>query len=79
MSKIFISYASQDRLKAQVLATALEGQGLDVWWDRKILPGQAFDDVISKALGAAECVIVLWSKASVTSDWVREEASEAAR
>ena len=34
MSDIFISYASRDRPKAQVLAQALMQRGWSVWWDR---------------------------------------------
>jgi hypothetical protein len=79
MSDIFISYASADRPRAQRMAQALEGEGWTVWWDRKVPPGKAFNEVISEALDAARCVIVLWSKSSVRSDWVKEEAAEAAR
>ncbi|MDR4497141.1 MAG: DUF1566 domain-containing protein [Candidatus Scalindua sp.] len=57
----------------------LEQQGWSVWWDRKIPPGRSFDEVIEEALVGARCVIVLWSKESVKSDWVKEEASEGAR
>src|SRR5215472_14103178 len=66
---IFISYASADRPHAQALATALHGRGWSVWWDRTIPPGKSFDVVIEAALNAAKCVIVLWSPASVTSEW----------
>jgi hypothetical protein len=38
-----------------------------------------FDDVVEEALRAARCVVVLWSKASVASDWVKTEAAEAAQ
>ena len=79
MSDIFISYTSSDREKAKILAEVLEEQGWSVWWDRKIPPGRSFDEVITEALDAARCVIVLWSKESVKSDWVKEEASEGAR
>lgn len=79
MSEIFISYASEDRATAQSLAQALEAQGWTVWWDRKISPGRSFDEVISEALDGAKCVIVLWSKFSVESDWVKEEAAEGVR
>jgi hypothetical protein len=40
---------------------------------------QTFDKVISEALAGAKCVIVLGSESSVESDWVKEEAAEAAR
>ncbi|MGH9370991.1 MAG: toll/interleukin-1 receptor domain-containing protein, partial [Vicinamibacterales bacterium] len=41
-------------------------------------PGKAFDVVIGEALQAAHCVVVLWSRASVESNWVKEEAGDAA-
>jgi TIR domain len=46
-----------------------------VWWDRRILPGQTWDEVIAEVLAAAHCVVVVWTKASVDSDWVRIEAN----
>jgi len=76
---IFISYASRDRPTAEALAAALRKEGWSVWWDRTIPPGKSFDEVIELALNAAKCVIVLWSKASVTSDWVKVEAADAAK
>jgi hypothetical protein len=76
---IFISYASPDRPFAQRLAKALQSEGWSVWWDRVIPPGKTFDAVIEEALDSAKCVVVLWSASSVTSDWVKVEAAEAAR
>jgi hypothetical protein len=73
---IFISYERSDRAIAQTLAEALEQPGWSVWWDRKLLAGDAFDKTIQEALNAARCVIVLWSKTSVLSDWVKDEAAE---
>ena len=49
-----------------------------MWWDRTIPPGRYFDDVIQEALHAAKCVVVLWSRASIASNWVKAEAAEAA-
>ncbi len=77
MSDIFISYAREDRDKAKVLAELFQQQGWSVWWDRNIPPGRSFDEVIEEALGAAKCVVVLWSKNSASSDWVKGEAAEA--
>jgi hypothetical protein len=74
---IFISYASEDRERVQVLAEILKGQGWSVWWDRIILPGRRFDEEIQSALNQAKCVVVVWSKSSITSDLVKDEISEA--
>ena len=79
MSDIFISYASADRERARLLADALAQKGWSVWWDRTIPPGKEFDQVIEEALDAAKCVVVLWSKTSTASSWVKTEAAEAMR
>jgi TIR domain len=78
MSDIFISYARRDKDRAELLAEKLSQQGWSVWWDREIPPGQSFDETIENALNSARCVIVLWSKDSVSSRWVKTEAAEGA-
>lgn len=79
MSDVFISYASADRDRARAIATLLSDNGWSVWWDRSIAPGKSYDQVIEAALDSAKCVIVLWSKNSVASEWVKTEAAEGAR
>jgi hypothetical protein len=79
MSDIFISYARADRPQAERLARTLASHGWTVWWDRDIPPGKTFAEVIEEALTHAKCVIVLWSRESVRSEWVKIEAAEAAR
>ncbi|MBV9295028.1 MAG: toll/interleukin-1 receptor domain-containing protein [Acidobacteriaceae bacterium] len=59
MSDIFISYASADRSRIRPLVNALQQQGWSVWWDRTILAGKTFDQVIEAALADARCVVVL--------------------
>jgi tetratricopeptide (TPR) repeat protein len=79
MSDIFISYANEDRLRARMFVQALEGRGWSVFWDRTIPVGKTWRETIGEELSEARCVIVLWSTASVASDWVQEEADDAKR
>lgn len=72
---LFLSYAHDDESWARRIKTALEQAGYTVWWDAMIEGGAAFAKSISTALEAADVIIVLWSAASVESDWVRDEAA----
>ncbi len=78
MSDVFLSYATGDREVARTLAAALQVEGWSVWWDRDIRVGQAYDQVIERELDSARCVVVLWSAASIASEWVKNEAASAA-
>jgi hypothetical protein len=77
MSDIFISYASQDRPRAAELARVLDAAGWQVWWDRDLVVGDHFAEVIAKELQKSACVIVMWSRSSIASTWVPDEAGEA--
>ena len=77
MADIFLSYASEDRERARLVAQLLEGQSWTVWWDRKIPAGVAYDEVIEREIGAAKYVVVLWSISSTKSEWVKNEAASA--
>jgi len=77
MAQVFLSYAREDRECAEILARALTDHGWSVWWDRLIDVGGRFSAVIERELAQAKCVIVLWSRHSVESDWVQSEASDA--
>lgn len=77
MPDIFISYSRQDQTVARHFAEGFEQEGLSVWWDQAINPGEAFDQVTEQALEEARAVVVLWSKTSVNSRWVRAEATQA--
>lgn len=74
---IFLSYSRQDIGIAGKMAATLAAAGHDVWWDQALKSGEAYDKVTETALLEARVVIVLWSKASVASDWVRSEATVA--
>lgn len=74
MTTLFISYATEDRPFAGQLAAALTEDGLEVWWDKKLLGGQDFEILIEEQLQKAQCVLVVWSHASLRSRWVKGEA-----
>ncbi len=78
MADVFLSYAREDRASAQALAEALALEGWSVWWDHRIIVGEAFDQAIERELHAAKSVVVLWSDHSVASEWVKNEAAAAA-
>jgi glucokinase len=84
MADVFISYAREDQKYAEKLANILRGGDLSVWWDRGLskgdsglTPGDDFRKKIADELEASKCVVVLWSKQAVESDWVPNEASMA--
>src|ERR1022692_2532774 len=75
MPDVFLSYAREDRERALPLVAALERAGFSVWWDHDLIPGQNFQREVESAVRQATCAVVLWTRHSVASDWVREEAS----
>ena len=77
MTDVFISYAREDRDRAHKLADALAAFGWSVWWDRKIITGEAFDQAIERELETAKSIVVLWSEHSIASEWVKSEAAVA--
>jgi adenylate cyclase len=76
VARIFLSYAREDAGAAKAFAAALEQAGHEVWWDHHLRAGSRFSWDIDAALKAAEAVVVLWSKDSVQSAWVQDEAAE---
>lgn len=76
MASVFVSYAREDGAKAKAIASALEQAAFDVWFDERIHSGSEFSREIEQALRSASAVVVLWSKSSVDSPWVRDEAAE---
>jgi len=79
MADIFISYSSEDKTIVQKIAALLEAKGWSVWWDRQIPIGQKYDTVIENELQQAACVLVIWTQRSVASEWVKNEALDAAQ
>ena len=76
MASLFLSYDHGDAERAAPIARALDKAGHSVWWDRHIKGGAQYNDEIEAEVKKADVVVVLWSKHSVRSAWVRDEAAE---
>jgi DNA/RNA endonuclease G (NUC1) len=74
MADIFLSYTHIDRARARPIVELLESEGWTVWWDRGIEPGMAWQPELEVELANCRAIVVLWSKTSVESQWVRHEA-----
>jgi membrane-associated phospholipid phosphatase len=79
MADIFLSYSRADLERARRVEQALETCGFTVFWDRELIPGGAFRLALARELEDADCVIVLWSHTSITSEWVIDEAEAGRR
>jgi len=77
MADIFISYKREEQPFAKKLADAFQNRDWTVWWDPEVRAGERFHDIIDKELKKSKCVVVLWSKLSVESQNVKDEASYA--
>lgn len=74
VSDVFLSYSRIDQARARAFAEGFAAAGLDVWWDTALKTGEVYDEVTEAALRSAGAVVVLWSRHSVGSRWVRAEA-----
>lgn len=68
MSDVFVSYAREDRDRVEPLVRLFEANGLSVWWDKELVPGSTFEDVIDQVIVKAKCVVVIWCKHSIQSE-----------
>ncbi|WP_296679569.1 TIR domain-containing protein [Novosphingobium sp.] len=73
--RVFLSYSRSDRTRALKVIKALESHGISVWWDGMLEVGQAFAHSTETALETADAVVVLWTRTSIQSHWVRDEAT----
>lgn len=75
MYDIFLSYSSKDRGRVRAVFEALTQQGWSVFWDHlSIKTGANWRSKIEKEIKNSRCVIVVWSKDSIHSEFVLEEA-----
>ncbi len=77
--KVFLSYSHDDRDTAEKIAKDLLLNGIDVWFDKwEILPGDSLiQKIFEEGLSGANAFIILISKNSVESKWVKQELDTA--
>jgi hypothetical protein len=71
---VLLSYAHEDRPVATAIAGELGRLGVDVWWDHDLIGGDDFRQRIEEMLVRTPATIVIWSRRSVQSKWVINEA-----
>ena len=74
-STIFVSYSRADQARALPIIQLLQQAGFNTWWDGLLEGGERFSHTTEDALNRAKAVVVLWSKTSVQSHWVHDEAT----
>ncbi len=72
---VFLSYSREDQKRALPIISMLEDAGFSVWWDGLLEGGERFSRRTEAALEGAKAVVVLWSKTSINSHWVHDEAT----
>jgi hypothetical protein len=74
LGKVFISHTAADKPFVRRLAARLEKSQFHVWLDEHdLIAGDPLPESIGKALQAAKVILVVVSKASVASKWLRYE------
>ncbi len=72
---VFVSYSRDDREQVVPIIKSLEENGHTVWWDGLLKGGDRFSHVTETALETCKTVLVVWTKTSINSHWVRDEAT----
>jgi hypothetical protein len=74
----FLSHSSLDKTFVRQLATDLSAAGITVWLDeQRIKVGDSIPEKISQGLAESDYFLLVVSKASVDSEWVKKELNGA--
>ncbi len=72
--KVFLSYAWEDRDLAELVAIALQSNGIDTWWaEWCITAGDSLRRKIDEGLGECTHFVVLLSPNSIGKPWINQE------
>src|SRR5262245_48015364 len=71
---IFMSYSRRELSFVDDVVSKLEGEGYNVWLDYRVLiPGTPWKEQIDKGLNNSDTVLLVVSKASISSEYVALE------
>ncbi len=77
-TKVFISYAHEDKVFAKKLAGELESLGMKVWWDFDNLKGgQDWQKEIERGIKQCDFFLIVLTPNAVASEWVGNEITYA--
>jgi len=75
LEAIFISHATEDKDFVRTLVEYLRQKGLDAWHQQDLAVGGNYMSEIDARLDSCKAGIVVWSRSSVTSEYVKAEAN----
>jgi TIR domain len=71
--KVFLSYAAIDRHRVELAIAQLPGVGMTDSLESELRPGDDVRAIIRDRVRSANEVVVFWSEAAATSQWVQYE------
>ena len=71
--RIFISYSEKDRGISHLLAYILEKDRNEVRMDKRIEPGERFDETIQYMITESDAVLLILTENAIKSAWVNQE------
>jgi len=77
--RVFASFAHSDTARVQPVLEALQERGLAVSSERDLAVGDAYTQVVTRLVDAADVVVVFWSRESVQSQAVEAQVLEGLR
>jgi hypothetical protein len=73
---VFLSYAHEDLERVKPILKGFEAHGWTMWVDRiQLRSGDEWAEKIPGMIENAYCAVVVWSKDSIQSEWVKKEAT----
>jgi hypothetical protein len=70
---VYLCYSRADRAYVARLAEHLAAQGLTVWWDFEIMPGERFAREIQQRIRACGVFVLVLTPSAAQSKWVSRE------